>query len=128
MGFRTWVRFPSGPLDHEVANPYPTRIYKGLRFAVYENVFALIVNLENFNDYQATQDDTKKAITFADIKAYVKQKYDVDVSNSSITQIKKKCGIESFDSKYVLKSIDDIKTDKEKLILDAFVRLGIVKV
>lgn len=124
--FRTRVQIPPGPLAREVTNPYPNRIYKGLELAVYRHCFALILNLDFLDEYDAEQDDTKLKITFADIRACVKRRFDVDVSNSSISQIKKKCCIDSFDEQYELLSVSEIKSDKEKMILEAFRELGIV--
>ena len=93
---------------------------------MYRNCFALILNLDFLDEYYAEQDDTKRSITFADIRAYVKQKFDVNVSNSSISQVKKKCCIESFNEQYEFLAVDEIKSDKEKMILEAFRELGIV--
>ncbi len=116
----------AGPLRREVTNPHPIRKYEGFELAVYRNCFALILNLDFLDEYDAEQDDTKLKITFADIRACVKRKFDVDVSNSSISQIKKKCCIDSFDEQYELLSVSEIKSDKEKMILEAFRELGIV--
>lgn len=124
--FRTRVQIPPGPLDCEVTNPHPNKFYEGLELAVYRNCFALILNLDFLDEYYEEQDDTKQTITFADIRACVKQRFDVDVSNSSISQVKKKCCIDSFDEQYELLSVDGIKSDKEKMILEAFMELGIV--
>ena len=112
MGFRTGVRLPSGPLLSQASNTVPS-----FRFAVFRNVFSLSVEL---NQFQTEDEDADLKVTFVKIQNWIKDKYGINVSKSSITQVKIKCGIESFDTTKKVMTLPTLKTEKEKLVLEAF--------
>ncbi len=66
-------------------------------------------------------------ITFKMIQDWILYTYDVSVSNSSITQVKEKCGLDKLriDSA-VLESNPKLKSKKEKYVFDAFKYFKIV--
>ena len=109
MGFRTGVRLPSGPLDREVANPFGVA-----KIAVFENVFSLIVTID-----ECQAESTSSAISFVMIQKWVQERYGVNVSKSSISQVKSKCGMSVFDTTQKVKA-PELNTEKEKLVLEAF--------
>ena len=67
MGFRTWVRFPSGPFESQASNTV-----QKIKIAVFKNVFSLSVD---FNQFQTENDDSNSPVTFAQIQQWVKDKY-----------------------------------------------------
>lgn len=96
--------------------------------AVCRNVFALIVNT---NDYE---DDTylqTKLATYKDIQAWVKKHYGIHVSNLAISQTKERCGLakgeykgfEGAEGHYVPK----LRPEKEAAIREAFIWFGILE-
>ncbi len=114
MGFWTRVRLPSGPLKAVETNGCPTA-----QIAVLKNVFSIILYVDMDAEYEdATSNDT---ITFRMIQDWILYTYDVSVSNSSITQVKEKCGLDKLriDSA-VLESNPKLKSKKEKYVFDAF--------
>ena len=118
MGFRTGVRRPSGPLFSQASNPVPS-----FRFAVFRNVFSLSVEL---NQFQTEDEDADLKVTFVKIQNWIKDKYGISVSNSSITQVKTKCGMTTFDIMQKVKTIPELKSEKEKLVLEAFKHFELV--
>lgn len=111
MGFWTRVRLPSGPLKAVETNDCPTA-----QIAVLKNVFSIILYVDMDAEYEdAAPNDT---ITFRMIQDWILYTYDVSVSNSSITQVKEKCGLDTLriDSA-VLESNPKLKSKKEKYVL-----------
>ena len=118
MGFRTGVRLPSGPLESQASNTVPS-----FRFAVFRNVFSLSIEL---NQFQTEDEDADLKVTFVRIQNWIKDKYGINVSKSSITQVKTKCGITTFDTVQKAKTVPTLKSEKEKLVLDAFKHFELV--
>ena len=58
--------------------------------AVYRNVFALVVDIYDYEGETRLQ--TKRA-TYAEIRAWVKRKYGLHVSNLAISWTKDRCGL-----------------------------------
>ena len=95
------------------------------QIAVLKNVFSIILYVDMDAEYEdATSNDT---ITFRMIQDWILYTYDVSVSNSSITQVKEKCGLDKLriDSA-VLESNPKLKSKKEKYVFDAFKYFKIV--
>ena len=96
--------------------------------AVYRNVFALIVDIADYESEIRLQ--TKRA-TYVQIRAWVKEKYGLYVSNLAISQTKERCGLAKGEYKgsegakghYVPK----LKPEKEAAIREAFLWFGILK-
>ena len=68
--------------------------------------------------------------TYVKIKAYVKEKYGLNVSSLYIGQIKEKCGLDKRDN-YNLPKSEDAKVpkcppEKESAIMDAFRHFGMI--
>lgn len=63
---------------------------------------------------------TATTISFLQIQKYIKDTYNVDVSKSSITQVKNKCCIDKLERH--AKHVDDVilKSEKEKLVFETF--------
>lgn len=61
------------------------------------------------------------------IQRFIKDTYNIDVSKSSITEVKKKCGIDQLE-KYTRRNVENIalKSEKEKLVIDAFKHFHII--
>ena len=95
------------------------------QIAVLKNVFSIILYVDMDAEYEdAAPNDT---ITFRMIQDWILFTYDVSVSNSSITQVKEKCGLDKLriDSA-VLESNPKLKSKKEKYVFDAFKYFKIV--
>ena len=79
------------------------------------------VNLE-LSDLDLTSAETRA--TYEEIKAYIKEKYDLNVSNLYIAQIKEECGILERENYNLAKGEDGKKPHcpivKRDAILDAF--------
>ena len=71
---------------------------------------------------------TTAKITFASVQKYIKDTYNVDVSKSSITQVKNKCGIDKLERH--TKHVENItlKSEKEKLVFETFKHFEIISV
>ncbi len=116
MGFWTRVRLPSSPLDREVKNGYPTRDIAGFKNVVYISVDA---------DEFEKQETPKSEYSFKSIKKWIQDTYGVTVNNSSISMVKQKCGIDTLEHGATT-VIPQVKTDKERLVLEAFKYLEII--
>lgn len=68
------------------------------------------------------EDVSKKSanITFAMLQKWIEDTHGVKISKSSITQVKNKCCISKFVVGNKCNTIPNLKTEKEKLVLDAF--------
>ena len=119
MGFWTRVRLPPNPLNCEASNTYPSP-----RLAVYKNVFALVIDI---NDDECNVDAHNYSISFRGIRAWIKDMYDVELSNSSISMVRDKCGIEKIEINARYKEIPSLKSKKEQLVLEAFKHFNIVQ-
>lgn len=85
----------------------------------------MILDFKYYDKYVAKHDD-KTSITFEDIRNYVKIKYGINISKSSITEVKKKCKINNFDNLYQNVKIPCLKSEKEKLVLEAMKHFNII--
>ena len=66
------------------------------RFAVYRNVFALIVAID---DYEGETHLQTKRATYKQIRAWVKKHYGLHVSNLAISWTKDLCGLAKVQNK-----------------------------
>ena len=123
MGFRTGVRLPSGPLLVTKTNTSPqTNFRPNAGLVVLRNVFMIIVAV----DFQEKVESNTTVITFSTIQKHIKENYNVDVSKSSITQVKSKCGIQKLEFGAKCEIVPELKTEKERLVLEAFRHYGLV--
>ena len=74
---------------------------------------------------------TSERATYSEIKQYIKEKYNLNVSNLYIAQVKEKCGIDMRENFNLPKSEDSRQPkcpeEKEKAILEALKHFGLVK-
>ena len=120
MGFWTWVRLPSGPLQSKRSNTVPIR-----SIAVYKNEFGIVLDTSGYGDEQADPNDYP--LTHAGIRQWVEDNFDVKINNSAITAVKNKCNVSKMDFKAGKEpTANIIRTEKEKLVLEAFKAFGIV--
>ena len=96
--------------------------------AVYRNVFALIVDIDDYEGETYLQ--TKRA-TYAEIRAWVKKHYGLHVSNLAISWTKDRCGLAKTRPKerkgaqgpYAV----ELTPEKEAAIREAFIRFGLIE-
>ena len=96
--------------------------------AVYRNVFALVVDIDDYEGETRLQ--TKRA-TYAEIRAWVKRKYGLHVSNLAISWTKGRCGLaksrpkkgEGPEGTYAA----ELMPEKEAAIRAAFIRFGLIE-
>ena len=116
MVFWTRVRLPSTPLDAVETNCRPTA-----QIAVFRNVFSVIVPTK-------TKDVPQKPakLTFGLLQKWIEDNHGVKISKSSITQVKSKCGIQKLEFGAKCEIVPELKTEKERLVLEAFMHYGLV--
>ena len=118
MGFWTRVRLPSGPLEAEQTNRYPSFILAVLKFS-----FCMIFEAKILEMFDVERLD----ITFSTIRDWIQKKYGVIVSNSSISQVKEKCGIDEFKLDMKLECECENLTEKEQYVLMALKHFKVIK-
>ncbi len=118
MGLWTRVRLPPIPLQSEASNTYPIN-----KIAVFRNIFFLIIDMKGYHEEENT---TETKITFAYIRRYVSEYYGLKISNSTITQIVNKCGLDSIELGQRINTMSSVKSEKERVVLEVFKELGIV--
>lgn len=70
---------------------------------------------------------TKPAkLTFGLLQKWIEDNHGVRISKSSITQVKSKCGIQKLEFGAKSDSVPELKTEKERLVLEAFRHYGLV--
>ena len=116
MGLRTRVRLPSGPLQAEETNSRSTA-----QIAVFRNVFSVIVSTKTRDVPQKTA-----KLTFGLLQKWIEDNHGVKISKSSITQVKCKCGIQKIEFGAKCEIVPELKTEKERLVLEAFKHYGLV--
>lgn len=84
MGLWTRVRLPPIPLDAVETNWRPTA-----QIAVFRNVFSIIVPTKSKDVPQKPA-----RLTFGLLQKWIEDNHGVNVSKSSITQVKNNCGIQ----------------------------------
>ena len=119
MGFWTRVRLPSTPLNRARTNPV-----QSASIGVFRNVCGIILDV-NFDDVGDDNVDMNK-LSFGNIRKWVQNQYGISVSNGSINQVMKKCNMEHLDDECAELRIE-LKSEKEKLVYEAFKRFGLVK-
>ena len=120
MGFWTRVRLPSTPLKSKRSNTVPIR-----SIAVFKNEFGIVLDTSGYGAEFVSMNDYP--LTYLGIRRWIEDNYDVKVSKSSITSVKHKCKVSKFDFKAGKEpDTNTIRTEKEKLVLEAFKGLGIV--
>lgn len=123
MCFRTGVRLSPPPPTIRYTNTV-----SNASFAVYRNVFGLIIKIDDYEDDTHLQ---IKRATYKEIQAWVKQQYGFHVSNLSISQTKERCGLskteykgfEGAEGHYVPK----LRPEKEAAIREAFRWFGLLE-
>ena len=96
--------------------------------AVYRNVFALIVDI---NDYESETRLQSKRATYAEIRSWVKKNYGLHVSNLAISWTKDRCEHAKLNRRegkgpegpYAA----ELTPEKEAAIRKAFIRFGLIK-
>ena len=120
IGFRTRVRFPPGPLKQGYPNT-ESRI----EVSVFRNVFAVTVPFRIF------QEETylfEHKASYTEIRAWVRKKYGLCVSNLNVSQTKAALGLsrkpykgrEAAEGYYVPR----LKPEKAEAITDALKHFG----
>ena len=98
------------------------------RFAVYRNVFALIVALD---DYEGETHLQTKRATYKDIRAWVKKNYGLHVSNLAISWTKDLCGLAKLQHKGPKGAhgpyAAELTPEKANAIREAFRWFGIIE-
>ena len=120
---RSRVRSPSSPPYERHTNTVSTA-----SVAVYRNVFALVVDIDDYEGETRLQ--TKRA-TYAEIRAWVRKHYNLHVSNLAISWTKDRCGLakarpkkgEGPEGPYAA----ELTTEKEAAIQEAFRWFGLIK-
>ncbi len=118
IGLWTRVRLPPNPLQSEASNTYPIN-----KIAVFRNIFFVIIDMKGYHEEEKA---TETKITFAYIRRYVSEHYNLKISNSTITQIVNKCGLNSINLGQKINTMPSVKSEKEKVVLEVFKELGIV--
>ena len=98
------------------------------RFAVYRNVFALIVEI---SDYEGETHLQTKRATYKQIRAWVKKHYGLHVSNLAISWTKDLCGLAKLQHKGPKGAhgpyAAELTPEKANAIREAFRWFGIIK-
>ncbi len=118
MVFWTRVRLPPTPLEAEQTNRYPIFVLAVLKFS-----FCMIFKAKILEMFDSESLD----VTFSTIREWILKKYGVTVSNSSISQVKEKCGIEEFKLDLALKCKCPRLTEKENYVLMALKHFNVIK-
>ena len=118
MGFWTGVRLPSTPLNRARTNPV-----QAAYIGVFRNVCGIILDV-NFDDVGDDNVDMNK-LSFGNIRRWVFDEFGVKVSNGSINQVMKKCGIERLDADGAELNVE-LKSEKEKMVYEAFKHFNVV--
>ena len=96
--------------------------------AVYHNVFALVAIIDDYEGETYLQ--TKRA-TYAEIRAWVKRRYGLHVSNIAIAQAKERCGLAKNEYKGRKASgkyaAPELTPEKEAAIRAAFIHFGLIE-
>ncbi len=117
-GIPVWtrVRLPPGPLEAAETNCRPTA-----QIAVFRNVFSVVVPYKSKDIPQKTV-----KLTFGLFQKWIEDNYGVKVSKSSISQVKNKCGISKLEFGVKCDIVPELKSEKERLVLEAFRHFGLV--
>ena len=96
--------------------------------AVYRNVFALIVDID---DYEGETHLQTKRATYETIRAWVKSHYGLHVSHLAISWTKDRCGLAKARPKGGNGSegpyAAELTPEKEAAIREAFIRFGLIE-
>ena len=95
---------------------------------MYRNVFALVAVID---DYEGETHLQAKRATYAEIRAWVKERYGLHVSNLAISWTKDCCGLaktrprkgEEPEGTYAA----ELTPEKEAAIREAFIRFGLIE-
>ena len=116
----TCVHHHPGPLKSKRSNTVQIR-----SIAVYKNEFGIVLDTFGYGAEQTAPNEYP--LTYAGIRQWIEDNHDIKVSKSSITIVRNKCNALKLDYKAGKEpSTNIIKTQKEKLVLEAFKALGIV--
>ena len=63
-------------------------------------------------------------LSFSLIQEWIEKNHGIKVSKSSITQVKNKCGIQKIEFGVKCDIVPELKTEKERLVLEAFKHYG----
>lgn len=109
---------PPSPLEAEQTNRYPNFVLAVLKFT-----FCMIFEAKILEMFDVERLD----ITFSTIRAWILKRYGVIVSNSSISQVKEKCGIDEFKLDMKLECECENLTEKEQYVLMALKHFKVIK-
>jgi hypothetical protein len=65
-------------------------------------------------------------LTYGLLQKWIEDNHGVTVSKSSITQVKNKCGIQKIEFGARCEVVPELKTEKERLVLEAFEHYGLL--
>ena len=65
-------------------------------------------------------------LNFQNMGKWIEDNYGVKISKSSISQVKNKCGIQKLEFGAKCEIVPELKTEKERLVLEAFMHYGLV--
>lgn len=88
---------------------------------MFRNVFSIIVPTKS-------KDVPLKPakLTFGLLQKWIEDNHGIKVSKSSITQVKNKCGIQKLEFGAKCVDVPELKTEKERLVFEAFKYFGLV--
>jgi hypothetical protein len=66
-------------------------------------------------------------LTYGLVQKWIEDNRGVTVSKSSITQVKNKCGIQKIEFGAKCEVVPNLKTEKERLVLEAFEHYGLLR-
>ena len=88
---------------------------------MFRNVFSIIVSTKSKDVPQETA-----KLTFGLLQKWIEDNHGVKVSKSSVSQVKNKCGIQKIEFGAKCENVPKLKTEKERLVLEAFRYYGLL--
>lgn len=120
IGLWTRVRLPPIPLDEGETNPRSTA-----KIVVFRNVVCLVLPSIYLDVPEKIVIDADN-VTFRTIQQWIMAEYGVEVSKSSNSQVKVKSNLKSLKSGVKGHIPNNVTTDKEKMVLEAFKAFDLV--
>ena len=92
---------------------------------MYKNEFGIILDTSGYDAERVAPNGYP--CTYAGIRKWIEDNYNFKITNSSITKVRNKCNASKIDFEAGTEpAADVIKTEKEKIVLEAFKAFGIV--
>ena len=101
---------------------YTNTVFKA-SFSVYGTWFALIVSID---DYEGEFYPETKQPTYKMIRAWIKEKYGLNVNSTSISQTKRKYGLIADSVDVERRYIQKVRPEKEAAIREALLWFGMI--